>query len=392
MPQIGNVCPGTETKYEFRTGFCLNGCPNQCMPPSVLVHIENRQKTDKHVGEYISATSLLGCKRKTFGERKINYFVEPPRSWYSLRGTLIHNILQNPGFAALVEDMKTTVYRLFREGTLNQKQLEAEWVRLEAGLLDFAARIPPPKLQDWETEVEFEYPLGLVNGRFRYLRGTIDVLRRALGQILDYKTMGDMGIDSIMRDGAKQEHEMQFNIYRFLVERGHPVGESYKTYEPVQINEIRAYYMTMMKVVATGAVAETITRWVKTEPSVAPNMVGKDFLEERVDRVCKKGKRKDSQNPDDFEDSLKRRWRLAYKVPDVKLADLDQIEEFIRVETRKLIDAFDTGTMPEMCPPATRQWLCDFCPNEIKAACDAQNKIDGVERIVEVFEEIPVEA
>lgn len=392
MPQIGNVCPGTDLKQEFRSGFCLNGCANQCMPPSVLVHIENKQKVDKHIGQYISVTALLGCKRKTYLERTIPYFVEPPKAWYSLRGTLIHNILQNPGFTAQVEDLKASIYRMFKNGDLDQKQLEHEWVDLEARLMDFAIKLPRPKLLDYETEVEFEFPLGLYNGKYRYLRGTIDVLRRLLGQIQDYKTMGDMGIDGVVREGAKADHIAQFNMYRFLVERGYPVGESYETYKPVTVREIMAYYMTMMKVVATGAVAEVYTRWVKTEPEVAPNMVLKEFLEERTDRVCKRGKRKNSTNPDDFEDSVKRRWKLAYKVPAVKLTDLDVVEEFIHTESRKLIEAFDTNTLPEMAPPATREWLCDFCPTDIKSACDVQNAIDGVERIVDVFEEIPVEA
>jgi hypothetical protein len=45
-----------------------------------------------------------------------------------------------------------------------------------------------------------------------------------------------------------------------------------------------------------------------------------------------------------------------------------------------------------MAEPETRQWLCDYCPNEIKSACDAQNEKDGVQRIVDVDEQIPVEA
>lgn len=391
MPQIGNVCPGTDTTHSFASGHCLSGCANPCMPPSVLVHIENRQKTDKHVGQYISATSLLGCKRKTFLERTIEYHVEPPKSWYSLRGTIIHNILQNPSFESMIADLRATLYRAFEDGTLDRDELEQQWVEVEARLIDLAAKLPKSKLEDYETEVEFEFPLGLYNGQYRYLRGTLDVLRRLQGVIQDYKTMGDMGIDGIVREGAKPEHKLQFNIYRFLAERGYPLGEK-SHYKPVKIKEIRAYYMTMMRVVATGAVSEVFTRWVKSEPEIAPNMVHKEFLEERTDRVCKRGKRKDSKNPDDFEDSVKRRWKLAYNVPGVDMMDLDEVEKFIHTEAKKLIEAFDTGDLPEMAPPATREWLCDFCPKEIKLTCDAQNAVDGVQRIVDVYEEIPVEA
>lgn len=391
MPQIGNKCPGLDERHEFKNGHCLSGCKAQCMPASVLVHIENKHVTDKHVGEYISVTALLGCLRKTFGERTIPYFVEPPRSWYSLRGTIIHNILQNPDFASQVGDMKAFVYRLFKQGVLSKDQLEQEWCDLEARLMDFALKLPKPKLQDWETEVEYEYPLGIINGRYRYVRGTIDVLRRMLGVIVDYKTMGDRGI-SVIKDGPKHDNVWQFNMYRLLVERGYPVGESYRTYKPITIKEIRAYYMTMMQVVGTGTNMEVLTGYQVKEPDNHRNLVLKECIDTREDLVTKRGRRKNSDNPDDFELSVKNKWKMLYKVPDVPLLDLDVVETFVNDTARKLVEAFDTNTLPEMAKPETRQWLCDFCPAEVQQACDAKNDIDGVMRIVDPSDAIPVEA
>jgi hypothetical protein len=391
MPLTGNKCPGKDQLNPFSEGFCLTGCRNTCMPLSVLVQIEHRATTDKHRGRYISATSLLNCIRKTYGERVIDYYVEPPNSWYSVRGTLLHNILQNPGFASQVEDLRETVYRLFRNGIINKDELERQWVALEAQLFEFSKHMPKSPIDDWESEVEYEYPLGIYNGEHWFLRGTIDVLRRVAGQILDYKTMGDKGL-GIIKDGTKKEHEWQFNIYRFMVERGYPVGMSYNTYSPVEIKQIRAFYMTMMEVVGTGTNWDVITGWQKSEPFDHPSMVGKEFLEEKTEIVCKRGKRKNSTNPDDFEPSLKRKWKLTYAIPEVKLYDLDDVEKFIQEKAVHLIDAFSLGVMPPMAEPATREWLCNFCPNEIKGWCDEQNAKDGVERIVAVEEDIPVEA
>lgn len=393
MPLIGNKCPGLDEYHTFESGHCLQKCAHQCMPASVLVHIENRTRHDKHVGQYISVTSLLGCLRQLYGERTMDYYIEPRKSWYSLRGTLLHNILEKPGFAAQVEDMRRYVYRLFKSGEISREDLEGRWVEIEASLLDFAQHIPVANIPNWQSEVEYEMPLGVVNGKQRFLRGTIDVFRPETGELYDYKTIGDRGL-SIIKNGPKEDHVKQFNIYRLLVERGYPVGMSYETYKPTQIQKIVAFYMTMMQVVATGSLMDESTGWLKNGPSFHQNQVGDPLIiGEKTDLVLKRGKRRETAQPEDYELSEKRRFKVTYAIPEVPFMNLDELEDFVREKAAILIDAFDNGTMPPMCGPEMRQWKCDgFCPDTIRNWCDAYNETVGESRIVVKEEfEIPVE-
>lgn len=392
--QIGNRCPGTNTLHTFESGFCLNECGETCVPHSVLMHIQNKVRVDKHQGQYISVTALLGCLRAMVLERSIPYYIEPTKNWYSVRGTLIHNILQNPGFAAYIEDMATEVHRCFVRGEISRDVLEKSWAKLELALWEFAKVMPRTQIPDWESEVEYEYPLGIINGRYRFLRGTIDVLRRQMGKILDYKTIGDMGI-GIIKNGPKKEHAKQFNLYRFMVERGYPVGMSYQTYKPPVINEIQAYYMTMMQVVGTGTNMEELTGFQKAEPFKHSSEVSREVIAMRNDVVLKRGKRHETAKPEDYELSEKKNWKIVYAIPKVELEPLDELELFIHEQCRIVIEAFDNGAMPAMCEPEMREWKCDkFCPKEIRTACDDYNTLTGETRIPKKQDPntVPVEA
>lgn len=386
MPCIGNRCPGLIESHRFDTGYCLEECPNQCVPASILVHIAHKQMVDKHFGDYVSVTSLLGCLRQLYMERTIDYFVEPPKQWWSIRGTLLHSILENPGFDAQVEDMRRFVYGLFRDGT-PAEEIEQRWIEIEAKLLDLAALLPKRTIPNWQSETEYEYPLGVIGGKERFLRGTIDVLRPETGELLDYKTIGDKGLGVIKR-GAKDDHVLQFNMYRLLVERGYPVGER-ATYTPITINQITAFYLTMMQVVGTGRVMEETTDWRVSDPTPEDGvrwLNDPEILSQKEEMKCKKGKRKNSTNPEDFELQTYKKFRMTYAIPDVPLMDLDEVERFVRSKAPILFDAFEHGTMPPMCAPEMRAWKCtNYCPDEIRHACDHYNESVGEKR------EIPAE-
>jgi hypothetical protein len=220
------------------------------------------------------------------------------------------------------------------------------------------------------------------------------VLRRELKQIIDYKTIGDKGLP-IIKNGAKPDHEWQFNIYRFLVEKGHPVGVKPEDYQPVEIEKITAYYMTMMEIVQTGGLLDVTTGYQVKEPD--DGYLTKQIIAERDDIVTKKGKRKDSINPADKELSHKVKYRLTYAIPEVKLRPLEEVEAFIRRKSQVLIDAFQQSVVPDMCAPDVREWKCDdYCHDAIRAACDAHNAKVGTPRVVAVIKpaatEIQVEA
>jgi hypothetical protein len=206
MAQKGNKCPGVNEYHTFESGFCLKSCEHQCVPASVLVHIENQRRVDKHQGAYLSVTSLLGCLRQLYLERTIDYYVEPPNSWWSLRGSILHRLLENPGLVSQIEDMKAEVYRLLKRGEGNREDVLARWMDIEAKLLDLANILPKYEIPNWKSETEYEYPIGEIDGEMYYLRGTIDVLRAETGELYDYKTIGDKGLGIIKGRRKERPH------------------------------------------------------------------------------------------------------------------------------------------------------------------------------------------
>ncbi len=358
----------------------------------------------------------MGCLRSLYLERKIDYFVEPRKQWYSIRGTLLHAILENPGFAAQIDDMRRYVYSLFKTGEASREDLEQRWIAIEAQLADFANLLPKRDLPNWQSETEYELPIywmcrdcrhtfgtgreelatcpacGSANIVRKYIRGTIDVLRPETGELLDYKTIGDKGLGVIIK-GAKPDHIMQFNMYRLLVERGYPVGEK-DTYTPIKIKKITSYYLTMMDIVTTGGLLSQDTDWLVADGDAAKRyenglsdngatIVGfPEVIGEKEQFKTKKGKRKDSVNPDDFELQIYRKFRVTYAIPEVPLMNLDEVEQFIREKSPVLFNAFEHGLMPDMCSKEMREWKCEsYCPDQIRHACDEYNTTVGVQRV-----------
>jgi RNA polymerase subunit RPABC4/transcription elongation factor Spt4 len=381
-----------------------------------LINIQGKQRVDKHVGQYISVTSLLGCTRQIYGERLLDFYVEPPKNWWSLRGTLLHKILENPDFGAIVDEASRYLRRLVKNGELSDSGLIEEGNRLTETLYEFYAKLPPINhIPNWQSETEYEMPVGWVcndcsavmfdrkpekcpscggtNIEEFFLRGTLDVLRPETGELYDYKTVGDRGL-GIIKDGAKKEHILQFNLYRLLVERGYPVGQK-ETYTPIKINKIKAFYMSMMQVVGTGGVLEEKTMYQYKSPDSHPNMIGEPEIIGRKDvLVTKRGKRKDSLNPDYFETKEKVKFRCLYAVPDVPLLDLEEMVALVRERAPLLVQAFKGGVMPPRCDDEMRAWKCDgFCPDEIHNWCNEYSvKYGEPLEVKETDGMIPVEA
>jgi hypothetical protein len=375
MPQVGNKCPGIQEYHSFDSGHCLNACDHQCVPASVLVHIQTKTRRDKHVGEYLSVTSLLGCLRQLYLERTLDYFVEPPKQWWSLRGKILHHLLENPGDLHIPNWESETEYE-WPTGVLLCEDCGYVWEEtMHKHIVCPKCATILPRI----TEVK--------------LRGTIDVLRPQTGEMLDYKTIGDNGL-AYIKNGAKPDHVMQFNMYRLMVERGYPVGKK-DTYQPIEVKKIVAYYMTMMQIVRTGALLPEITDWRVSTPPAHQNMAGDpEIIASKQYMKLKRGKRKENAEPDDYELQESKKFRCVYSVPDVPLLPLDDVANFVRKTIPILVEAFRFGKMPPMCPPEMRLWKCDsYCPDQIRAACDGYNLTTGEKRVVEVENtgEIPLE-
>jgi hypothetical protein len=410
MPQIGFKCPGGVNpnggsifEQTFDSNYCIDACEHQCVPASVLVHIQSKLQRDKHKGWYISVTSLLGCLRQLYLERSVDYFVEPPKNWYMLRGAILHHLLENPGIESMIEDLVKEVWRRVEAHPTNQTHVNVILQEALEALNKLAALLPRKEIPNWESETEYEFDTGLrVNhdgaiftiseleevvyaGELKplMLRGTIDVLRPETGEIYDYKTIGDRGL-SVIKDGAKKDHIMQFNLYRLLVERGNPVGKS--DYKPIEIKKITAFYMTMMQVVRTGGLMIENTPWRISDPTPHPNLTA-TLITEKIEPKLKRGKSKLSVDPDDYNLINNKRFKLTYAIPDVPLLDLDECTKFVQTNVPILYNGFVNKQMPPMCDPKDRLWRCDnYCPDAVRNACDAHNLITGEVREVPVAE------
>ncbi len=65
------------------------------IPHEILVLI--KEQVTKERPEGISVTQLLGCPRKVFLEKTNDWFSHPIENWPSLRGTLVHSLLEQTG-------------------------------------------------------------------------------------------------------------------------------------------------------------------------------------------------------------------------------------------------------------------------------------------------------
>lgn len=177
---------------------CLDDKNHQCFDLEIREALYEREQywQDKaHIGKNISATALIGCLRSTYLERVIDYIAEPKGQWYSLRGELIHKLVERPDYDNPY-GKRESEKRLFME--LNGITL--------SGQMDI-----------W---------------RERFLQE---------GLLKDWKSIGDNGLLYIIRGGAKWEHRWQTNIYGLLAKRNNYL-----------FNKIQIVYLSLMDVVTTG--------------------------------------------------------------------------------------------------------------------------------------------
>lgn len=176
---------------------CLADRDHPCFDLEIreALYARERYQDVAHTGTNISTTALLGCLRSTYLERVTDYAAEPKTQWWSLRGQLIHKIVERPDF--------DNPY----EGRRSEKRLF-----IKVGGVDISGQ-----LDVW---------------RERFL---------ADGLLKDWKSVGDNGLRYIIQEGAKWEHIWQTNIYRALA-----IANGYR------VDKIEIVYMSLMDVVTTG--------------------------------------------------------------------------------------------------------------------------------------------
>lgn len=217
MPWKSALCPDGQKKSFDE---CL-ACKHECFDFEVreaLFERERNWQAMEHTGDRISVTVLLGCMRSTYLERVTDYAAHPESQWWSLRGELIHRLVERPD--------------------MDNPYLRRSEMRLRA------------KINGFEVSGQLD------NYKLRFLEK---------GILKDWKSVGDAGLQFIVFDGAKEDHIWQTNIYAWL---GRQNG--------YRIDRIEIAYLSLMQVVKTGQVVAFTEILVNppTKSGKRRNMIG----------------------------------------------------------------------------------------------------------------------
>jgi hypothetical protein len=293
----GFSCPkgfgtGEGDKHEFE--YCLTKCENKCLGLPYLVLLIDQIQTDVHTPEMISATSLLGCLRESYLVGITDSYPQPKKMWYTSRGSIIHGIL---------EPIKERI-----------KSNKA-----------FASLDPNRFLV--EERFSYKFPC-IVNEKTHTVTfsGQIDFYDLSTQTLIDYKTIGDRGINFILTGGAKKDHIIQTNMYRFLLEKaGYPV------------KRIVISYMSLMNIVETGK-----SNWIED----------RNVLKE-------------------------------YVLEDIPLGNLDKIKDFIEEKATILYKAKIAGILPDPPDEETQKWMCTKNGNPQFGYCSVKENCPYWKTLVE---------
>lgn len=292
----------------------------------------------------ISVTGLLGCLRKTQLERIIPYYQTPDKLWYSLRGTSLHSVL-DPGneLGGWLSEMRFHKFTgppipecVFCKGS--------GWIRIAHNRVTLK-----------------DEPCGCCS-----ISGQIDGYDATTQTLYDKKSIGDSGLVYI-KDGAKQPHILQVNIYKWLLNGGYVHNLSFedrikftkgggvvlKTQDTLKnkwlqvdlkVRRLVVQYFTMMHVVLTGGELKQKTSFIKTPPNTHVNEINREVLRSYL-----------SGNTE------MKLWQLTYKVPEVPILPESDVVSFINAKKQDMVNALQTNTPAPMCDEETQKWLCDFC-------------------------------
>ncbi len=127
-PDVNGESPGRKNK----PSYCIRHCKAPCVAPHVLASMLEEESTNPHKGKIISVTQLVGgCKRKTFLERTLDYYVTPDSKLPTFRGTMIHRVVEQ---AAKSTRMRRAKWLIEEHLELPCKTKSGEW--LLSGTLD----------------------------------------------------------------------------------------------------------------------------------------------------------------------------------------------------------------------------------------------------------------
>lgn len=269
---------GEGDKHDFK--YCLQDCKNKCLSlPFLATTIDNVTNNVRSYGD-ISVTSILGCLREVFLSYRDEYYPVPKDLWFTTRGSLLHGILE-----PIKERVETNEYLQ----CLDKKRFIVE----------------QRFYYSFNRELEGKQHTITLSGK-------IDHYDKETNTLIDFKSCNDNGIRFIL-DGCKPEHEMQANIYRFLLEKtGH------------KVDNLVISYFSMSGIYETGTKA-TITTKSKED--------------------------------------------VEYFIPAVKILDTTFIQNLIEERAFELYKAYFYNIPPPICEPDMQKWKCSYGGNPYKGYC-----------------------
>jgi hypothetical protein len=298
---IGVKCPRGLIKHEDCRACALTTTRPCHLTPDIL---EKLRTTERDLPPRMyTPTMLLGCDRHyALSVDSQNHYTDIENAWPMLRGSMVHSLMENE-----------------------------------------ATNYPGAELAI--REVRLSTPISTAYGTFQFAGKPDLVVIRDISQdkvasvdIIDYKSTGEIKHDKI---AASPEHQMQVNMYAWLVQkelpayladdRTWPIGIAPYLVEHVEINSLQILYADMKK-----------TRLFISDQT-------------RTD----KGKLI-NRSPREHE---------TLTLEPIHLLEADEIEQWIKMRIEDMERAQEV--LPPVLPEESR-WMCLHC--QVKEACEAKMK------------------
>jgi hypothetical protein len=323
LPLKGFKCPsnGEQPGRDNTYDYCFYQCQNKCMPKAMLYKFAEQHVGNVHKGDMITPSALKGCTRKLVLERTTDYYAEPPRLYYAVRGSLIHGFLENQG------------------------------------------------LKDVHTEVRLFKKFNALGKEF-VISGQVDMYDEREHVIEDYKTASDKAFYFLFDTGAKEEHILQTNTYRWLCNGGH-LGSLDGPQVNWPVKRIILNYLLMNQVISTGRThVERVTGYKE------PNM-GKKY---RLEKSRKKVGKNHRGTPI---------WEIQLDIPEVPLMPEGEIFKHIELNGLKTLQGFkvmEAGNVPDgVLYDRDGAWMCGYC--DVKSTCFDHERQNNTVQFMKFYNE-----
>lgn len=340
-PLVKWACP--EGKPTFGESHppehCITSCDDKCASPFLIAALTHSVRSNHHRGKYLSATALSGCKRKMYLERKLDYSEYMKNSFYSYRGTVMHQVVEDASSVRL------------GEFSLDELGYLTEWRMLigfcfEHGGFALDSTVSPYDETTWE---HVKCPqcsrsrVRLADREWVLLGGTLDGLEPLwkhfdpkTGVLLcilwDLKTMQEYAVNYFIKGDAKNSyhphvkdaHFLQAQVYKYLSERSTPPDFLTKQgVKKIQMVESNIQAFSMGQFPRTGSSYMWKDHWRKPE--------------------------------------------TLWEIPHIPFMEDEWTEEYIQVEAYPLYKSLILNEeRPPVCAPEANKrgrhsWECDFC-------------------------------